>query len=276
MAKILEYKDIPLEDLVIGRGQARTVEPGKEVDELVHSIEIQGLLQPIVVCEATQTGKWEILSGQRRFLAHRMLKKETIPAAIINERVSEAEAKAISITENLIRRKLSGKELKDGILYLYKMYGTIKDVVAATGLPIGKVRENLKYPRLIPKLQKMVDDNEVDINVALKSQDAACEKGNLEEPNAEVAVTLAREMSTMTGAQRKTFAKQLDTDMPIEEAVEKAKSGADVVQAVITLTKDTHSALQKYTREEKTNQDEAIVMLIEEGLTERGLLEGKA
>ena len=51
----------------------------------------------------------------------------------MDERVSEGEAKAISITENLIRRKLTGKERKDGILYLYRLYGTIKDVQEATG-----------------------------------------------------------------------------------------------------------------------------------------------
>ena len=39
------------------------------------------------------------------------------------KRVDEGQAKAISITENLIRRQLSGKELKDGILYLYNLYG---------------------------------------------------------------------------------------------------------------------------------------------------------
>ena len=86
-----------------------------------------------------EEGRWEILAGQRRFLAHKYLKKNAISAAILDERVDELQAKTISITENLMRRKLSGKELKDGILYLYKIYGTIKDVVIATGLPQNQV-----------------------------------------------------------------------------------------------------------------------------------------
>ena len=73
MAKIAEYRDISLDDLVIGKGQVRTENPGKEIEDLAMSIESQGLLQPIVVCAARETGKWEILTGQRRFLAHKYL-----------------------------------------------------------------------------------------------------------------------------------------------------------------------------------------------------------
>ena len=135
MAKIIEYRDIPLDNLVIGKGQVRVQKPGRGIGDLARSIETQGLLQPIIVGPARKEGKWEILAGQRRFLAHKhpRLQRESIVAAVLDERVSEGEAKAISITENLIRRQLSGKERKDGILYLYNLYGSLKDVVETTG-----------------------------------------------------------------------------------------------------------------------------------------------
>lgn len=115
MAKIIEHRQIPLDDLVIGKGQARTRDTLKDVDQLAESIEKQGLLQPIVVCEATQMGKWEILKGQRRFLAHKALKRDTITAAILDQPVDAAEAKAISITASLIRRKLSEITVDDAV-----------------------------------------------------------------------------------------------------------------------------------------------------------------
>lgn len=68
MAKIIEYRQISLDDLVIGKGQVRTQDTHRDVDQLAESIEKQGLLQPIVVCQAAKIGKWEILTGQRRFL----------------------------------------------------------------------------------------------------------------------------------------------------------------------------------------------------------------
>lgn len=84
MAKIVEYRDVPLDDLTIGKAQARTSPSMADVDELASSIEKLGLLQPIVVCESVEAGRWEILTGQRRFLAHKRLGRKTIPAAILD------------------------------------------------------------------------------------------------------------------------------------------------------------------------------------------------
>lgn len=273
MAKIVEYREISLDDLRIGKGQVRTQDPGKEVEELAKSIEVQGLLQPIVVCKARETGKWEILTGQRRFLAHKMLKRANIPAAILDQRVEESEAKAISITENLIRRKLSGKELKDGILYLYKFYGSIKDVVEATGLPRDKVRNNVKYPRLLPELKAMVDDQRIDVNAAVKAQDAATD--DFGDPNPELAIKLAQEMNEMTGFQQKRVVRERKRhpNRSVEDIIEHAKTGASVIQIIATVTQDTHTAIQQFAREEGTNQDEAAAALIEEALIGRGLIE---
>jgi len=272
MATIVEYRDIPLDDLVIGKAQVRIQDPGKDIDELAASIDKQGLLQPIVVCEAKDPDKWEILTGQRRFLAHKMLKKSTISAAILDSRVDEAEAKTISITENLIRRKLSSKEMKDGILYLYNRYGSIKDVVETTGISRNKVSENLKYPRLIQPLKDMVDNQKIDINAALRAQDAAV--GKDEEPDPDVAVRLAGEMAPMTDAQRRKFAQERKEhpDRPLDDVIEDAKTGSKVIQIVATVTQETHGAIKQFAKEESTNQDEATVALIEEALTGRGFL----
>ena len=92
--------------------------------ELAASIDKVGLLQPIVVCQSTQDGKWEILLGQRRLPgAQGPQARQISRRPILDERVDEAEAKAISITENLIRQRLSGAELIDGITFLYNKYG---------------------------------------------------------------------------------------------------------------------------------------------------------
>lgn len=273
MAKIIDYRDIRLDDLVIGQGQVRTQNPGQGIDDLVLSIKTQGLLQPIVVCPARAEGKWEILAGQRRFLAHRLLRRESIAAAVLDERIGEAEAKTISITENLIRRQLSGKERKDGILYLYNLYGTIKDVKEATGLSYRIIRDNVKYPRLVPELKSMVDEGTVDVHAAVKAQDAATDQNN--EVNAKDAVTLAMEMKPMTGAQRDKVVedRQERPDKPVDEVIEDAKTGAKVTQIIATVTQSVHAALQQFAKEEDTNQPEAAAALIKEALIGRGLLE---
>ncbi len=272
MAKIVGYRDVPLDDLTIGKAQARTSPSMADVDELASSIKKLGLLQPIVVCEAVETGRWEILTGQRRFLAHRRLGRESIPAAILDERVPAAHAKAISITENLIRRKLSGKELVDGITHLYNHYGSQKAVVEATGLSAETVRSHVKYPRLKPELKEMVDDGAVDVKVALKAQDTSV--GPDGQPIIADAVKLARAMVDMSGVQQKKLTKvrERTPEGSVDELIERAKSADKVTQINATVTMDVHAALRRVAVEEGMNQDETAAMLIEEALMERGVL----
>lgn len=273
MARIVEYRDIDLNDLVIGKGQVRVSRLGKGIDELARSIAVQGLLQPIVVCNALTPGKWEILTGQRRFLAHKQLREEKIAAAVLDGRVEEREAKAISITENLIRRRLSGKELKDGILYLYNIYGSINDVWEATGIPRERIRDYVKYPRLLPELKELVDEGAVTINTAVRAQDAS--EDDTGATDSDMAVRLAKEMEPMSGPQRKNVVQQRreNPKKPIEDVIETAKTGAPVIQIVATVTQETHRAIQKFAADEKVTQDEAAAGLIDEALTGRGLLD---
>jgi ParB family chromosome partitioning protein len=274
MAKIVEYREIPLGDLKVGKAQVRTHDPGRDIEQLATSIEKQGLLQPIVVCEAEEAGKWEILTGQRRFLAHRMLKRDTITAAILDERVDAGEAKAISITENLIRRNLHGTELIDGITFLYNLYGgSAKAVHDVTGIPYDDIRHYVKYPRLMAPLKKLVDDGEIDIKVAVKAQDAV-DVGD-ENPSAEDALKLAREMGSMSDAQRRKLVRERkeNPETSVDDAIEQARTGSKITQVIVTLTGDAHTALQRCAKDDGVTQDEAAAGFIMEGLISRGFLE---
>lgn len=273
MAKIIEYREIPLGDLHIGKGQVRTQGVGKDIDSLAVSIEKQGLLQPIVVCESEQAGKWEILTGQRRFLAHEHLKREKIMAAVLDEKVDEVDAKTISITENLMRRALSGAELIDGITFLYNKYGSAKAVHEVTGIPYDDVRHYVKYPRLAPELKTLVDEGKIDVKVAVKAQDAI-DVGE-EKPATEDVIKLALDMGGMSDAQRRKLVRerQENPEISVDNAIEQARTGSKITQIVVTLTGDAHAALQRFSKDEGVSQDEAAAGFIEEGLVGRGLLE---
>ena len=97
-------EDLPLDKLVIGKSQVRISQVGKGIAELAASIAKQGLLEPItVVASEDQPGKYEIIAGQRRFLAHKELNRDTIRAVVRDEKVSETDKKVISLTENMLR-----------------------------------------------------------------------------------------------------------------------------------------------------------------------------
>ena len=262
-------KDVRLADLVIDKAQVRTSHVGAEIDELAESIRVMGLLEPIVVCPAEQRGKYEILTGQRRYLAHKKLQRDTISAVVLDRRVDDSEAKAISIAENIMRRDLTPKELINGCTALFNKYGSIKAVVEETGLPYSKVSQYVKYVQLTPKLKKLVDAGTVNIKTALRAQAAAAPDGDV---NEDEAILLAKEMGGMSGEQQKRVLKSREEnpEAGVEEVIEAAKSSAKVTQVIVTLSGSLHKSLQQFASDESVTQDEAAATLIEEGLKDKG------
>jgi ParB family transcriptional regulator, chromosome partitioning protein len=268
MAKIREIKDLPLDSLVIGKGQVRVRDVGKDIDELAESIKKQGLLQPIVVCESGETGKYEILTGQRRFLAHKELKKETITACILDKKVSESEAKLISVTENLVRRDPNNKDYIDACTWLYRKYGSIKAVAEELGLSQSKVGMYVKYDRLMPEMRALVDEG-IEMKVALRAQDAASVTGVYDSAE---AVKLAKEMSKMSGAMQKRVVEKMKEKPTavVDDVLEAAKSGEKISQIIVTVGGVLHQSLKQFAKDEGSTLDEAARTLIEEGLTGKG------
>lgn len=264
-----DIKELRLDDLTIDKAQVRTSHVGAEIDELAESIKVMGLLEPIVVCPAEKKGKYEILTGQRRYLAHKKLKRDTIMAVVLDSRVDDATAKGISLTENLMRRDLTTKELINVCTTLFNNYQSIKAVCEETGLPYEKVSQYVKYPQLKPKLKKLVDDGTVTVKTALRAQAAAATDGDVNETE---AVLLAKEMAGMSGEQQKRVLKQREEnpEAGVEDVIESAKSSAKVTQIVVTLSGTMHKSLQQFAADESVTQDEAAMTLIEEGLKEKG------
>ena len=272
MSAILEFKEIRLKDLIIDLGQVRTRDVSKEVDELADSIAKVGLLEPIVVCPTDEDGKYEIITGQRRFLAHQELEKEAIWAAILSERVDEISAKVLSVTENLVRRDLHSSDLIDVCTHLFKHYGTIKAVCEETGLSRDKVSQYVKYDQLIPELKEMVDCGKVKLDTALRAQKASEASGKVDP---EEARQFAVEMQPMSGPQRSAIvkARESEPDRPVEEIIEEAKAGGRVTQISVTLSSEVHSALKQYANTEGTNVDDAAGTLIREALYSNSFLD---
>jgi ParB family chromosome partitioning protein len=272
VARIQEVREIPMKDLVIGKGQVRVRNVGRDIDELAESIRVHGLLEPIVVAPSGKPDKYEILTGQRRFLAHQKLGRDVIHAAVLDERVDEMTAKVLSLTENLIRRDLDSKDIIDACTALFKKYGTARAVAEETGLPYQKVLKYVKYDRLASELRDLVDSGEIPMEVALKAQDAASVTGDFDPVE---GVQFARELSAMSGAQQRKLVQERreDPDKSVEDVIEDAKTGQKITQIIVTLGADEHRALQTYAREEDFGQDQAAATLIADGLSTAGYLE---
>jgi ParB family transcriptional regulator, chromosome partitioning protein len=272
--KQVEYEsqtiDIPLDKLEIGESQIRNVDTGKDIQELADSIKKVGLIQPISV-RPTKNGKYEIIAGQRRVIAHRQLKAKTIRAQVVTRDLDELELKLLSLHENMSRLDLSAKDEKDACLILYRRYGDINLIIQETGLPAGKVRKYLKFHSLSSKMQQMVDQGDVGIDEALRAQKAASVSGKFDE---EKAVSLAIEMKSMSGAQRSNLEKIFaeNPKQSVEAAIEKSIENK-VTQITTTISNNLLQSLKKFAKDEGMNQDSAVASLVEEGLTDKGYLD---
>lgn len=278
--KVLETKRVPLKDLVMGRGQVRKHHVSKDINELADSIRIVGQLQPIVICQSSeQSNKFEILTGQRRFLACKELGQDDILATVLDRPIPEVEAQIISFTENLVRQDPDDADYIDLCNHLYKIYGDVKIIAEKTGLPPNKVRGFIKYASLTPELKELVDKGKgsggIDQNMAVRIQTALEKTG---EVKPEIAVAIVGKMKGLIPAQRDRVVKEIQTTgvssvSEIEEITEAVKKGKTYIEIRLRLDEVINRGLSRYALEEGIKREDAAQTLITEALGKKGLLE---
>jgi len=265
-----EVKEIPLEKIDIGLSQVRTSDVNEGLQELADSIEKIGLLEPIVVAPQAE-GRYEVVTGQRRFLAHQHLKRETIRATILPEPVDPEIAKAISLTENMVRQNLSTQDYIDACTDLYRKYGSIKRISDTLGLPYYKVSQYVKYEQLIEPLKQKVERG-LKLDVALRAQKAATDSIS-KEVNKEAAVIYAEEMQKMSGLQQRQLEKVAiqEPHIPPKEIIQRSKRQQQINLRVV-VGQNLYNALNQFTQDEEIDQNNAVITLLEAALSERGYL----
>lgn len=108
----------------------------KALQELADSIAQSGLLQPITVREVDSG--YELIAGERRLMACKMLHMEQIPAII--ERYDDEKSAVFSLVENLQRRDLNYFEEAAGIHQLMEHYHMTQQQVAQR---LGKAQSTI-------------------------------------------------------------------------------------------------------------------------------------
>ncbi|WP_207720408.1 ParB/RepB/Spo0J family partition protein [Clostridium gasigenes] len=108
----------------------------REVEDLADSIKENGLMHNLVV-RKKDDGKYEILSGERRYHALKVLKYKKVPCQV--KVLSDLEAEILLIQANANQRELTHVEKMQGINRLKEIY----DLKRANGdkLPKGKTRD---------------------------------------------------------------------------------------------------------------------------------------
>jgi ParB family chromosome partitioning protein len=166
-----EIKDVELGLIEISpEHNVRTEKQRANLEELKTSIKRIGLIHPIILIH--KNGHYELLAGQRRFLAYQSLGEKTIPSIIING-LDSLSKKILSFTENIQRKDLPYGDTIKVCDELFKSYkGSEKERISKISKEIGVSHETvtryLGY-RLIPEsVQKMVEKGSISADAAYK------------------------------------------------------------------------------------------------------------
>ena len=129
------------------------------LEELSESIRKKGLLQPILL-RKLQYDSYEIIAGERRFRATRLIGHEVIPSIILD--ISDQDAMEIALIENIQRQQLSPIEEAHAIARLINELDYTHDKLSEK---IGKSRSHitnmLRLLNLPVHIQKLLEESKI-------------------------------------------------------------------------------------------------------------------
>ena len=172
--------NVSLEKLQVNPYQPRIDINVQSLNELISSIEQNGLLQPIVVTKPQENNIRTIIAGHRRFEAFKIMGKKEIQAIVMDD-IKEQDLAILSLTENLMRENLHPIEnaiamkniLTNNIVdsqnklaeYLGLSKGYISKLMNILKLPVSIVQkiksENYKDINILVLLNKLPSENEM-------------------------------------------------------------------------------------------------------------------
>ena len=131
-------------DIVPNPWQPRRVFNDAKLSELAESIREVGLMQPVVVRRA-EAG-YQIVAGERRWRAHKMLGAETIKAVVAEP--SDADMAVLALVENVSRDDLADYEIALSIRQTEKEFPSRTRLAEALGLSRSGLYRFLSFAQL--------------------------------------------------------------------------------------------------------------------------------
>ena len=133
------------------------------LDELTASIREKGVLEPILVRQK-EGGRYEIISGERRFRASTAAGLDEIPAIELD--ADDKEVLEIALIENIQRKDLTPFEEAEGLQVLQEKFGYTHEKISQV---IGKSRTNVTESLLLNGIPQKVRSACREAGIANKS-----------------------------------------------------------------------------------------------------------
>ena len=152
---------LPLSEIVPNRYQPRKNFDEENLEDLTNSIKERGVIQPIIVRKSnTDNSKYEIIAGERRWLAARKAGLHNIPVVITD--ADDLKSLEFAIVENVQRHDLNPLEEAQGYKRLIDEFSYDQEKVSKF---IGKSRSyitnTLRLLNLPDEVLKLVEEKKI-------------------------------------------------------------------------------------------------------------------
>ena len=273
--KWLKTEYIPVDKIKMSELQARQKEVTAGLELFAEQIRNVGLIQPIVVYQ--KGNEYELLVGQRRYLAHRdVLEWKEIRAEIIKRPEDDMMATTISWLENHARKKMANK---DTLRHVARMLGegmTAKQVGSTLGMSAVEVNRAKQLPSVPDVVREAVESGKLSIKNAIKATIAKrFEKHETPESKGDDVLDMALKMDPkkLSDQQLSNIGDYVD-EHPDANNDEILDQGVVTEKELITvdLSSSENKRLVSYQKNnDKTSRSAAARDLILDGLTEAGV-----
>jgi ParB/RepB/Spo0J family partition protein len=265
--------DIPVNDIEIGDKNVRH-DPLENDDlrQLADSIKLIGQLQPVMLRGNYGSPPYELIIGQRRFMAIKQILKKKEIKATFSGRISNTDALIKSLAENMCRVELSYKDAADAITELYKHFGRDdRKVVDATGFSLQRVRQYIYIEERASSTTKAKLRQEkvtrVDVHRALRAASDDVVK-------ADKLLDLMGQYK-LDGHEKKRAVDygQSHPRASAEEIIKRAKEPIVERQFLVKLSDKARAALLKAAEKLSMAPDELAAQAVEEWLSSKGFVQ---
>lgn len=163
-----EYYNLDIKKLIPFKGQSRRYFDQDSLKEMAQTIASHGIRQPLTVIPSDEyEGKYEIVSGERRYRAAEIAGLSKVPCILIHDKTNAEE---IALIENVQRKNLHPIELMKGLknLLIKKICNTHQEISNKIGISRTVVVEILNLQNLPDETQELLINNSIKAREVLR------------------------------------------------------------------------------------------------------------
>lgn len=210
----MDICEIDIDKLFVSNVNVRKTLTSEEdetgISDLANDINTNSLINPITV--RLNGDKYEIIAGQRRYLAMKQLNKTHIPCNVLN--VGSQKAEEISLVENVQRNQMTTCDKVRSYSKLYDVYNKdIDKVISAIHISKQTIQKYLKMRDLPEEVLNLLDtnsENKISIDVAIELTKLSADVNTLDVLNKLTSLTNGQKIDAI-----KQFKQQGNNDIDI-------------------------------------------------------------